>query len=568
MKYEYRILLLGMAAGLAGSLASFFLLWQSDYTVRTRVTLAALIVFAWVAAVLALHGRVVFPLRTLSNLLGALREGDYSLRVKGARTDDAMGELIWEANALAEFLRERRLGALEATALLRKVLGQIDVALFGFDGDGRLHLVNDSGKRLLGRTDDEELLGCRAEELGLAECLTGETPRVLDVALPGGSGRWELRRGSYREKGLSHSLIFLSDLTRTLHEEERRAWKRLIRTVRHEVNNSLTPIQSVADSLRVLIGRKPQPDDWQEDLKGGLELIAERAEALDRFIGAYSRLMHLPQPSFSQVDVAQLLRRVAGLETRMGVTVVAGSDLCVRGDRDQLEQLLINVISNAVEASLHNRPEGDGQVSIGWRADGEAVEIHVDDDGPGLPEGVDVFVPFYTSKDHGSGIGLTLSRQIAEAHGGSLILENRHDAQGCRATLRLPRGGSQVRPVSGSGRAKPKPDTEGHAGLMVSAGTPSFQACRLDSPPMCMPPTADLAWHVVCIDVRGKRVQTGVAHGNAMAGRSIRGSGAEEIPGVHGHCPDHAGRRHRRQYDHVQRLRYHAARSPRGCERP
>jgi len=437
MKYEHRILTLGVAAGLAGSVTAFFLLWQCDYTTRTRVTMSVLILVAWLGAVLALQSKVVFPLRTLSNLLGALREGDYSMRIKGARFDDAMGELIWEANALAGFLREQRLGAMEATALLRKILAQIDVAMFGFDGDRRLHLVNDSGRHLLGRTDDE-LLGCRAEELGLADCLAGETPRVLDVALPGGSGRWELRRGSYREKGVSHSLVFLSDLTRTLHEEERRAWKRLIRTVRHEVNNSLTPIQSVAESLHVLIGRRPLADDWQEDLKGGLELIAERAEALDRFIGAYSRLMHLPEPSFSRVDVAQLLRRVAGLETRMGVTVESGRDIQVCGDRDQLEQLLINVISNAVDASLESRPQGDGQVTVGWQADGEALEIHVDDDGPGLAEGVDVFVPFYTTKDHGSGIGLTLSRQIAEAHGGSLILENRRRAPGCRATLRLP----------------------------------------------------------------------------------------------------------------------------------
>jgi len=117
--------------------------------------------------------------------------------------------------------------------------------------------------------------------------------------------------------------------------------------------------------------------------------------------------------------------------------VTAGPDIRIRADRDQLEQLLINVISNAVEASLQNSPDGDGQVSIGWRADGDAVEIHVDDDGPGLTEGVDVFVPFYTTKDHGSGIGLTLSRQIAEAHGGSLILENHDNAPGCRATLCL-----------------------------------------------------------------------------------------------------------------------------------
>jgi two-component system, NtrC family, nitrogen regulation sensor histidine kinase NtrY len=437
MKYEHRILTLALVAGLAGSALSLLLLWQGTYSMQTRGMLSALVLFLWLATAFIIRNKVVFPLRTLSNLLGALREGDYSLRIRGARFDDALGEVIWEANALTASLREQRLRAMEAMALLRKILAEIDVAMFGFDSNGRLQLINDSGRRLLGRTD-EDLLGCSAEDLGLAGCLDGATPRVLDVTFPGGAGRWELRRGSYRDKGVPHELVFLSDLTRTLHEEERRAWKRLIRTVRHEVNNSLTPIQSVAESLRVLVGRRPLPGDWQEDVTTGLELIAERAEALDRFTGAYSRLMHLPQPSLSPVDVARLSRRVADLETRMPVTVVAGPETQVRGDRDQLEQLLINVVSNAVEASLQKRPSGDGQVAIGWHLDTDRIEIHVDDDGPGLPEGTDVFVPFFTTKDHGSGIGLTLSRQIAEAHGGSLTLENHTGHPGCRACLRLP----------------------------------------------------------------------------------------------------------------------------------
>lgn len=437
LKYEHRVLLLGLMAGLAGTVTSFFLLWHGDYTTRTRVTLGILLALAWLAAPFMIRSSTVFPLRTLSNLLGALREGDYSLRAKGACLGDALGETIWEANALAESLREERLGALEATALLRKILAEIDVAMFGFDNAQRLQLINDSGKRLLGGAD-ENLLGRRANELGLEECLTGGTPRVLDVTFPGSSGRWELRRGSYREKGVSHQLVFLSDLTRTLHEEERRAWQRLIRTVRHEVNNSLTPIQSVADSLRVLTARRPLPPDWEEDLQTGLGLIAERSEALDRFIGAYSRLMHLPPPSFSQVDVTKLLRRVVGLETRMAVTIAAGPEVRIRGDRDQLEQLLINLVSNAVDASLQGRPDGDGTVSIGWSVEADRIEIHVDDDGPGLIQGTDVFVPFYTSKEHGSGIGLALSRQIAEAHGGGLTLQDHPDRPGCRATLRLP----------------------------------------------------------------------------------------------------------------------------------
>jgi len=428
-----------LAAGLGGSVPAVVLLLTSGYSVRTQVTVIALLVFFALGIASSIAGRVAFPLRTLSNLMGALREGDYSMRARGARHGDALGEAIWEVNALAASLREQRLGAIEATVLLRKILAQIDVAMFGFDSGRRLQLVNDSGRRLLARTEDE-LIGCDADELGLAECLEGATPRLTDIAFPGASGRWELRRGSYREKGISHQLLFLSDLTRTLHEEERRAWERLIRTLRHEVNNSLTPIQSVAESLRTLIGRQPRPDDWDADLQEGLAIIAERSEALDRFIGAYSRLAHLPQPQFSSVDVADLFRRVVGLETRMQVVVEGGPDVRVLADRDQLEQLLINVISNAVEASLQSRPQGDGAVTIGWQADNQAVQIHIDDDGPGLADGVDVFVPFYTTKDRGSGIGLTLSRQIAEAHGGTLTLENRTAQPGCRACLRLPLG--------------------------------------------------------------------------------------------------------------------------------
>jgi signal transduction histidine kinase len=233
-------------------------------------------------------------------------------------------------------------------------------------------------------------------------------------------------------------LIFLSDLTRTLHEEERLAWKRLIQILRHEISNSLAPIQSVAQSLQTLLSREPLPKDWQEDADNGLEIIAERSETLHRFIESYSQLTHLPDPNFSQVNVKTWARHVADLERRMVVSVAAGVDIVIRADRDQLEQLLINVVNNAVEASLESKPNGDGQVLIGWQADSEQLRIWIDDDGLGIDEDKDAFVPFYTSKPHGSGIGLALSRQIAEVHGGSLTLENRQDESGCRASLRLP----------------------------------------------------------------------------------------------------------------------------------
>jgi nitrogen fixation/metabolism regulation signal transduction histidine kinase len=275
--------------------------------------------------------------------------------------------------------------------------------------------------------------------MGLADCLDGQTPRILDLALPGGLGRWELRRGTYRERGLSHQLVFLFDLTRTLHEEERLAWKRLVQILRHEISNSLTPIQSVAGSLQTLVNRQPRAKDWEEDLQKGLEIIAERSETLHRFIESYSKLTRLPKPSVSEVNVKALVRHVANLETRMAVSIIAGPDTVIRADHDQLEQLLINIIGNAVEASLESNPDGDGQVQIGWQVGNEELYLWVEDDGPGPTESNDLFVPFFTTKPDGLGIGLALSRQIAEVHGGSLTLENKGNTQGCRACLRLPR---------------------------------------------------------------------------------------------------------------------------------
>jgi len=437
MKHESRVLFLALMTGATGSVVSLICVWRSPFTMGSKIALTCLLLGVWLGFALHLRTVVAFPLRTVSNLIGALREGDYALRARGASQDDALGEAVWELNALADSLREQRLGAAEATALLRKIMVQIDIAMFGFDSDGRLHLVNDNGRQLLGG-EETEILGCAAAELGLGDCLEGATPRIVDLVLPGGSGRWEVRRGTYREKGMSHQLVFLSDLTRTLHEEERLAWKRLIQVLRHEINNSLTPIQSVAESLLALASRQPRASDWEEDLQDGLEIIAERSAELDRFVASYSRLTHLPEPRLGDVDIGACVRHVAGLEKRMAVSVQAGPEVTIRGDRGHLEQLLINVIANAVEASTEAHPDGRGHVEIGWSATRRQVEIWIDDDGPGLLTANDPFIPFFTTKPQGSGIGLTLSRQIAEAHGGSLSLWARPDRPGCRSCLRLP----------------------------------------------------------------------------------------------------------------------------------
>jgi two-component system, NtrC family, nitrogen regulation sensor histidine kinase NtrY len=431
------VLGLALLAGLPGGALSLLLLFTGDFAPRTRWTLGLFVVLVWLGFAFAVQNAVVRPLQTLSNLLAAFREEDFSFRARRTRADDALSQAMLEVNALADTLRSQRLGALEATALLRQVMEEIDVAVFAFDAEHRIRLVNRAGERLLGRPE-EQLQGRSAEELGLEAAIAVDEHRVLDMTLPGGVGRFEARGGPFRQGGLPHRLLVLSDVSRALREEERQAWQRLIRVLGHEMNNSLAPIKSLAGSLERLVTKTPRAADWEEDMRRGLGVIGGRAEALSRFMEAYSRLARLPPPQLQTVDAPALVSRVAKLETRVAVEVAPGpGSLKVRADPDQLEQLLINLLRNGADAAL----ETGGGVRIGWARPPRAsyVEVFVEDDGPGLTNTANLFVPFFTTKPQGSGIGLVLCRQIAEAHGGALTLENRGDRRGCRAVLHLPR---------------------------------------------------------------------------------------------------------------------------------
>jgi two-component system nitrogen regulation sensor histidine kinase NtrY len=436
LRHDRRILLLALLAALPAVVAALILLWIGGFTPRVRWTVTALLVLTWLGFASALWERLVRPLQTISNLLSAMREGDFSIRARGARPDDPMGEVLLEVNALTETFRHQRLKALEATALLSRVMAEIDVAVFAFDDAGHLQLTNRAGERLLGQPEPR-LLGASAREIGLDACLAEETPRILDAAFPGGTGRWEIRRSTFRQGGLPHHLLVLSDVSRPLREEERQAWRRLIRVLGHELNNSLAPIQSLAESLRNLLAQPQPPADWREDMRDGLAVIASRSESLSRFTTASARLARIPPPRLQPVDLGPLLRRVTGLETRLPVRLRPGPDVRLRADPDQIEQVVINLVRNAVDAAL----ETSGGVEVGWNLvplAPERLEVWVTDEGPGLTSTANLFVPFFTTKPRGSGIGLAISRQIAEAHGGELTLENRSDRQGCRASLRLP----------------------------------------------------------------------------------------------------------------------------------
>jgi len=434
LRLDQQIFTLALGAGLPGAVTALYILWTEPYTPKVQWTLSVIIVLTLLGLASAVRTRVVVPLQTLSNLLAALREDDFSIRGRTANPDDPLGAALIEINALAETLHEQRLGAVEATALLRTVMEQIDVAVFAFDPAKRLRIVNRTGERLMGKSM-EHMLGRTADELSLTEWF-GEAPRVVDISPPGGGpGRWEVRKTTFRLGGLPHDLLVLSDVSRPLREQERQAWQRLIRVIGHELGNSLGPIKSIAGSLDTLLQRDPPPDDWREDMQRGLQVIASRTDSLSRFTGASARLARLPNPKVAPVVLKPLIQRVAAFDNRVPVVVKPGPDITIDADADQLEQLLINLMRNGADACLE---VGGSSVTVGWRRTRAGLEIAVEDDGPGLANTSNLFVPFFTTKPGGSGIGLVLCRQIAEGHGGTLTLENRNDARGCRARLTLP----------------------------------------------------------------------------------------------------------------------------------
>jgi nitrogen fixation/metabolism regulation signal transduction histidine kinase len=460
--YEHRINLYCFLVALPGLLVSIVLVWMQPWSMESRFALIALELFAWWLLALALQEQTTRPLQTLSNVIGALREEDYSFRARNAVAEDSLGELSLEVNALADMLSDEKIRTIEATALLQRVVDEIDAPLFAFDPGSILRLVNPAGEHLL-RQSKARMLGRSADDLNLQKCLVGDNESLVELDLKDTQARWLLRRSSFRQNGVPHTLVVLSDVSRALREEERRAWQRLIRVLGHELSNSLAPIKSIAGSLSSRVSATAMDTDVRHDLQHGLEIIEARSASLHRFLEAYRRLAQMPAPVLRDVELAKLVSRVASLETRVKVYVQPGADLVFTADPDQLEQMLINLVRNAADAVLEfssgaaqmknsnlsldesSYSDADRTVSVRWDTTEEDVNLLIEDNGPGLMNPANVFTPFYTTKPSGSGVGLVLSRQIAEAHGGRIEISNRTGTRGCVVKVVLPREPHQQR---------------------------------------------------------------------------------------------------------------------------
>lgn len=452
LSFERRLRLWIAAAALPFLLTLIWACHLETISPTATALIAASAAALWAIVASYFFEGLIRPLQTLSNIVAALRENDFSFRARGARRGDALGDLALEINALASILQHQRNSALDALALADRVITSMQSPVLAFDEAEQLRLLNAAAERAFG-LQRGQAMGRDAASLGLRTLLDqrdeslyndSETRSAASPSAQAGTQtRWSVRRTAFRLYGIPHTLFVLSDVAAALQEEERIAWQRLIRVLGHEINNSLTPIKSIASMLRsrpLHLAPDLHTSQDLDDMRRGLMVIEDRADSLNRFLQAYQQLSRLPQPTMRLISLSALVDRTIPLERRIRVEVEASHDVELCADPDQLQQLLINLLKNAADAALDPDLRNTAPVIlIHWQADPSQVILQITDNGHGLTNPANLFVPFYTTKPNGAGIGLTLSRQIAAAHHGSIHLRNRPDRPGCIAEITLPR---------------------------------------------------------------------------------------------------------------------------------
>ena len=385
-----------------------------------------------------LHQKSAYQFRSLSNLLDAMVQGDYSLRARPSDGDEALNELVDSINSLSLRLNKQRIETTESQLLLTTVINHIDVAILALNENNELVLTNPAAKKLLqipAELQEFDLIKSFSQFDQIAAMNSGNS-QVMSLSFANQQGKFNVHLEEYRENGKPQKLVFVTDVSTMLRSEERNAWQALVRVISHEINNSLAPIASLSQSLRRLLARKEDLESHKDYLVEGLSIISQRSNSLTEFVNSYKQIASLPEPKKQANSVLELVNKTVALYPDESIEVRNIDDITLFIDAVQFEQVLINLVKNAIEA-IKNTGEA-GKVVIHGQVNGTVYSLSLVDDGTGVSNVDNLFVPFYTTKSKGSGIGLVLCRQIVEAHGGKVSLTNRVGLSGCIATIELP----------------------------------------------------------------------------------------------------------------------------------
>lgn len=430
LSYENRILRLALAIGLLPLLVLIVMLYQASLSIYLKLLITSLTLAFVTFSAFEIRRLITAQLRRATNLMDALSHGDFSLRAVIRGENSALNEFNHLLNSLADTMTQQSLVSRERQILLHKVIDQIDVAIVAVDHQDCISLMNPAAEKLLDATFSH-LQGAPIKTLGLQDVLTNDYRQVIEFEIKQHRKKVYLHSDEYFEQGKRHRLIFITDIQEILRDEERNAWQRLLRVLSHEINNSLAPIASISESLYSSTLQESttlEPSDFQQ----GLAVISERSHHLNDFIKRYQQLSKLPDPSKSIVNVHHVLSSTVALFDDVLMNDVDESLTCFV-DESQLQQVLVNLIKNALQACEPSM--ATEKTTIGVTSKPGQLEITVTDNGCGITNMDNIFVPFYTTKQTGSGIGLVMSRQIMRNHGGDLHLNNRQKSTGVIATV-------------------------------------------------------------------------------------------------------------------------------------
>jgi two-component system, NtrC family, nitrogen regulation sensor histidine kinase NtrY len=416
-----------------------FLLAAVMIYAKISVWLILLTIFLGLILILFINYRInqslLYQYGNLNNLLNALVQGDYSLRGRFSHGDLVFNDLIGLINDLAQRLNTQRIESVESQFLVNIVLEHIDTAILAIDGTNKINFFNSSAKRLL-ELNEHDQIDELLEQLGCHSEAPAGYNKVVELQLKNQKGKYNVNIEEYRESGVKHKILFITDVRHLLRSEERRAWQRLVRVISHEINNSLTPIASISETLINLLERNDPEHRHSSELISGLSLIGERAQGLKRFVESYKQLAKLPDPQRKNVSVYTIFQKMRLLFGEDNIKIDCDQALQLYVDPVQLEQVVINVFKNAFESI--GKVDSSKFVEVICVTKEYVCEIQILDYGSGIGKTENLFIPFYTTKKNGSGIGLALCRQIIEAHNGNISIFNRTDVQGCCVSIELP----------------------------------------------------------------------------------------------------------------------------------